>query len=179
MISIPEEAVRRAWDELNDLHPSQSMKYIDELQERQPLLLGYLTHTGDGYFSQEEKELFMFLGLAIIRAFENAGVELPPVDENGILAAEKRNASMVQYLAEEPENDVLGTVFNIWQGYRQRGLLRFIIEAMVEDEEEEEVMIQDENRAFMFISLKTLIDCLDAAGEPGQGQSAPGSQRSP
>ncbi|MDQ7053987.1 MAG: hypothetical protein Q9P14_14275 [candidate division KSB1 bacterium] len=162
MQAISEATIYTLWQEMNDLDPDAAIRMVEDLSDHQPLLVNYLIHTGKDFLTAEEQEFFMFLGLSIYLAFEKAGAVIPEIQREAIEAAEQRNASMVKYLSEEPESDILNTVLNIWKGYNQRGLLRFLIETIVDDEENNEMFEDDEHRAFVFIGLKTLIDCLDA-----------------
>ncbi len=161
MQAISEATIYTIWQEMNDLDPDSAIQMVEDLVENQPILVNYLIQTGQDFLSAEEQEFFMFLGLSIFLAFEKSGARIPEIPHSAIESAEKRNASMVKYLSEEPESDILNTVLNIWKGYNQRGLLRFLIETIVDDEENNEMFEDDEHRAFVFIGLKTLIDCLD------------------
>ena len=87
---------------------------------------------------------------------------LKKVTEKSLKKNEKNNENMIKYLANEPDFDE--AVINIAENYNQKEVLKYVIEALMEDEPDENgtyCNIRDEYIGAMFMSIKTVIDCLD------------------
>ncbi len=164
---ISNEVIDRTWAEINNLAPQELVKLVEKLGREQPAILAYLMAAGMNDLSQEEHELLVFYGLSLWQMVNEAGFALQEISLDDLMQAEENNMKMLEYLSQESESDLIKTVETIWKGYNQKGLLMYIIEALIEESEpEEEALIEDdESRAYIFICLKTLIDCLDRAGE--------------
>jgi len=85
---------------------------------------------------------------------------LPTITEEILDEAEAKNMKMAEYLERETEDGFEQTTRMIISNYRQPHVLRYIVEALME-EPEEGCVIRDENTGILFLDLKTVIDCFD------------------
>jgi hypothetical protein len=69
---------------------------------------------------------------------------------------------MAEYLQGETEKGFVATTTRIINSYGQPEVLRYVVEALME-EPEEHCLIRDENKGIMLLDLKTVIDCFDSA----------------
>ena len=164
---ISNEVIDRTWIEMNSMSPPELIRLVETMSKEQPSILAYLMAAGTDRLTQEEHELLIFSGVTLWRMVNNAGITLKPISVHDLTTAEETNLKMLEYLSEESETDLLRTVETLWKGYKQKGLLMFVIESLVEEEEpeEDEFIINDESLAYMFICLKTVIDCMDQTGK--------------
>ncbi len=86
---------------------------------------------------------------------------LPKVTEEILDAAETRNVKMAEYLQGETEKGFLEAPKTIISNYRQPEVLKYVVEAIME-EPEEGCVIRDENRGIIFLDLKTVTDCFNS-----------------
>jgi len=73
---------------------------------------------------------------------------------------EDKNFNMLEYLEGETETDFFATVATIIENYNQPEVLKYVVEALME-EDGEAVAIRNENAGIMMIYLKTVLDCFD------------------
>lgn len=85
---------------------------------------------------------------------------LPQITGEVLDKAEEANMKLIEYLEGESEVDFMEAVEELVKNYNQREVLGYVVEALME-ESDEECLIRDEYRGMMMIYLKTVIDCLD------------------
>jgi len=71
--------------------------------------------------------------------------------------AEKANIKMLEYLAGESEAGFMDTLGQVINNYPQPEVLKYVVEALME-EPEEGCLIRDENKGYILIYLKSIID---------------------
>lgn len=162
MKPIPKKIVEETWQKLGQISFPEVPKLVDELKNKQPLLLAYLLAVDHDILNEDERELLLYLGINIWKMMSKGDKPLKEVTEKSLKENEKNNESMVKYIADEPDFDK--TVINIAENYNQKEILMYVIEALMENEPDEDGTycdIRDEYIGAMFMSLKTVIDCLD------------------
>ena len=160
MNSIPAEIVEEMRIELSEMSPDAAPDIIDRMSNEQPLVLAYLMAIGDNLFNQDERELFVFLGVVIWQIMSQGDTPLPQVTEKMIDEIEESNFKMLEYLEDESEADFIETTDNMLENYNQQEVLKYVIEVIME-EPEEDCEITEESQGLMMIYLKTVIDCFD------------------
>jgi hypothetical protein len=69
---------------------------------------------------------------------------------------------MAEYLMGESAGDFENSVVQIFKGHNQINVLRYAIEALYEEgEEEDETEIREEMKGLIFMNLKTVVEALD------------------
>jgi len=129
---------------------------INEMQEKQPVLLGYCFSENFQAFTPQEQEYLLFLALVIWKAVHDTAGDQPTVEEEAISKAEDRNWEL--FMANKTR-DFRARLDPFFDDYHQEDLLAFIEDALAEEEGEEEV-VTVEGRAALFVSLKTIADCM-------------------
>jgi hypothetical protein len=160
MNTISTEIVERTWKEMSTMSPVNHPKLINKFAKEQPIILAYLMAVDDEMFNEDERELLLYLGVVIWKIMSRGTKLLPSVTEKMIDDAEEKNIKMLEYLEGETETGFYETTATILEGYNQPEVLRYVVEALMEDDEED-VDIQEENIGMMMIYLKTVIDCFD------------------
>lgn len=160
MNPIPSDVVEKTLNEMVEMSAQGAPKMIKRMTKQQPLILAYLMAVGDEIFNQDERELYVFLGVVIWQIMSQGETPLPKVTEEIIDEVEESNLKMLEYLEGESEADFMKTTEKILDNYNQKEVLRYVLEAIME-EPEDDCEIRDENRGIMMIYLKTVIDCFD------------------
>ena len=160
MNKISAEIVERTWKEMSTMSPLNYPKLINKFSKEQPFILTYLIAVDGQQFNEDERELLLYLGVVIWMMMSRGNNPLPKVTEKMIDDAEEKNIKMLEYLEGETETDFYEMTDTILQDYNQPEVLRYVVEALMEDDDED-VDIQEENIGLMMIYLKTVIDCFD------------------
>ncbi len=130
---------------------------IKHFQEAQPAILAYLFSENFDLLTQEEKEYLIYLALVIWSAVDQVAPELATVITKSIDEKEEANWEQLKDVKAKQFRDRLDVFFD---NYTQEDLLAFAEDALVHDEDK---MVTNEGREYIFIALKTIIDCLEAA----------------
>jgi len=135
-------------------------KLINLMSREQPFILTYLMAIDNAILNQDERELLFYLGVVVWQIMSQGSTPLPKVTQETLDEVEESNTKMLEYLEGESETSFIETVETIVKNYNQPEVLRYVIEALME-ESDEESLIRDEYKGMMMINLKTVIDCFD------------------
>jgi hypothetical protein len=142
------------------MSPQEMPKLINLMSKEQPFILTYLMAIDNAIFNQDERELLFYLGVVVWQIMSQGSTPLPKVTQETLDEIEESNTKMLEYLEGESETSFIETVETIVKNYNQPEVLRYVIEALME-ESDEEPLIRDEYKGIMMINLKTVIDCFD------------------
>lgn len=160
MNKISSEIVERTWQTMSVMSPTKVPKIIDQLTGQQPTILAYLMAVGHDILNQDERELLLYLGIVVWKIMSQGNTPLTTVTEKTLDSVEDSNMKMLEYLEGESQTGFIDAVAVVIKNYNQPEVLKYVIEALME-ETEEECVIRDENKGMMMIYLKTVIDCFD------------------
>jgi len=160
MEPISSEIVERTWRKMSTMPLKEFLKLVSLMQKQQPFVLVYLSAVGHKIFNQDEQEQMLYLGAVIWRIMLQGNKPLIKVTGDILDEAEKENIKMLEYLADGSETDFIDTTKKIINNYPQSEVLKYVVEALME-EPEEEYPIRDESKGYMLIYLKTIIDCFN------------------
>ncbi len=161
MNPISSDVVEKTWNMIGEIPEHKASEMVNRMGEQQPLMLAYLMEAGDDELNREEREQLLYLGIVVWQIMLQ-GTSTPPVINEEILeGVEDVNIKMLEYVDGEPDSDFVDTIKKIMNNYNQPEILRYVVEALMEDTDEEESNIRDENIGLLFIYLKTVIDCFD------------------
>jgi len=152
---IPESVIDQSIEQLS---ASDSLDAaIKELADAQPFLVAYLSSETTAAFSNEEKDFLFFATSVIVSAVE--AVEPAPrvLGLEMLTEIEEQNFTIFTETKGKKFRDRV-TVF--FEDYPQEDLLAFAEDAL---EEDEETLITNEGRAYLFVMLKTIIDTFQKA----------------
>lgn len=161
MEPIPSEVVDKTWKRVASTSPRNAPKLVKLMTKEQPAILAYLLAVDNDVFNRDERELLLYLGVVVWQIMSQGSKALSMITEEILDDAEARNVKMAEYLQGETDDDFTETTRNIIGNYRQAEVLRYVVEAIME-EPEKGCHIRDDNRGFMLLDLKTVIDCFDA-----------------
>ena len=150
---IPEQVIDEKASELGAA--KEFSTYVQSLKAQQPALLGYLFSASFDMLTQAEKEYTMFLSLVIWASVLEHHSEQKLVSPEQISAAEEQNWQLLQDQKVKSFRDKI-TVF--FDSAGQEDLLAFVEDSLEQDEDN---LVTKEGREYIFVALKTIIDCLD------------------
>ncbi|MBN1351740.1 hypothetical protein JXJ21_20160 [candidate division KSB1 bacterium] len=162
MKPISAKLVEQTWKRQAQLTPSKIQTVVRDFSESQPMILAYLMAMSDSLLNESESELLLYLGTTVWQMMEAGAHNIELVTETTLEEIEDKNMKMLEYLEGESEDDFIQTVEKIIEGYNQKEVLRYVVEALFEsDEDDGQGEIRDEMIGQIFIFLKVIIDCLD------------------
>jgi len=160
MKPISLEVVERTWRKMSTMPLKESLELVNLMKKQQPFVLVYLLAVGHKIFNQDEQEHLLYLGMVIWQIMLQGNKQLIKVTGDILDEEERKNIKMLEYLADGSETDFIDTTKKIINSYPQPEVLKYVVEALME-EPEEECLIRDESKGYMFIYLKTIIDCFN------------------
>ncbi len=164
MNPIPEEVVERTWREVAQFTEARLKKEMAQVGKEQRDLLGFLLElTRDTARSVSELALYLFF--TVFRMFQKRyGRQIKPISASKIVAGYEANEALLGSL-EGAHDTFLDLVAHI-QVAAQPHVIQYVVEALVETEEDEELReLTEEDKASLFLLLKTVIDLLNRATE--------------
>lgn len=136
-------------------------KQIAGFSKEQPVLVSYLMSANDEFYNFEEKQLLLYLGVAVWQMFRRGGGSpLKRVSDDLLQQKQQDNFNMIEYLEGEIKGTFALTVSSIMENYSQKHILQHVFDAVF-DETLDSSRIRMENKGLLFFDLKTLMDCLD------------------
>ncbi|MEO0896158.1 MAG: hypothetical protein AAFY71_07170 [Bacteroidota bacterium] len=158
MQTIPLSRVDEITDEMFFIEDELKFEQmVDDLGARQPFVFTYLMTIGEGDFNDEEREMLLLLGVIVWRIMSSQE-EIAPVSEDRLDQVEQLNMPLLEKLAGD-ESGFAASVENMITAHNQPEVLRYVVESIVDDEEESG--IREINQGILIIFIKIVIDCLD------------------
>jgi hypothetical protein len=162
MKPIPEAIVEKTWQEVAGFSPDRAKKEMMKIGNNQPELLAFVTEEAKE-MGQEVRELAIYMFLVVFRMFQKAHGKIQKISSEEIIECYENNEGLMERLegADEKFLDRIASV----QTSRQPHVVNYVVDALMEEDEgEEAVALTDEQKGFLFLLLKTVIDVLDQKG---------------
>ncbi|MCA9214885.1 MAG: hypothetical protein KDB27_17560 [Planctomycetales bacterium] len=110
----------------------------------------------------EVREIMIYLLFVVYRAFEMTATEpIPKIDSDDIVATYEENQEFVVGLDEHDESSFEQLAQS--ETANQPNLFVYITEALVDENSEDDIELDDQEFGEIFMILKTVIDVVDAA----------------
>lgn len=154
---ITEDIIDRVVERFDD-SDAEYEKAVTALEEEQPVLMGYLFSEEFEAFTQDEREYLLMLAIITWTSVKETGDAVPEITEQALADAEEKNWAKLEAATAKHFNDRLDVFFNDSQ---QEDLLAFLEDALADDDED--TIVTQEAREPIFVTLKSVIDCLTAA----------------
>lgn len=158
MDPIPLKIVEKTWKKMSTMSWQEITELTNLMRKQQPFVLAYLLAAGHEIFNQDEREQLLYLGVVIWQIMSQGSKPLTKITGDTLDGVEKANIEMLEYLAGESETGFMDTLRQVVNNYPQPEVLKYVVEALVE-EPEEGSLIREENKGYILIYLKTIIDC--------------------
>ena len=162
MEPIPEEIVENTWQEVAGFNPVRANKEMMKIGANQPEILAFVTELTDE-MDKEVKELGIYMFFVVYRIFQKAHGKFKGISSEEIIECYEHNEGLMERL-EGVHEAFLDRVASI-QISRQPYVVKYVVDALMEDEEEEDaVALTEEQKGSLFLLLITVIDILDQKG---------------
>jgi len=159
---IPEAIVDKTWQKVAGFSPDRAKKEMMEVGNSQPELLAFVTESSKE-MGQEVRELAIYMFLVVYRMFQGAHSKIKKISSEEIIECYEHNESLMERLEGAYERFLDRVASD--QTSRQPYVVKYVVDAfMEEDEGEDAVALTDEQKGFLFLLLKTVIDVLDQKG---------------
>jgi hypothetical protein len=159
MGQVPEATVEKTWQEVAGFRPESAKKEMMKIGNSQPELLAFVTESSQE-MRQEVRELAIYMFLVVYRMFQGAQGKIKKISSEEIINCYEHNEGLMERL-EGAHETFLDRVASA-QTSRQPYVVKYVVDALrEEDEGEDAVELTEEQKGFLFLLLKTVIDVLD------------------
>ena len=129
---------------------------IEEFKEEQPVIFSFFFSESVKLLTQAEREFLFYLGVIIWKSIQsNWPHAIPEISEEQLGAAEENNWTLLESITSKNFNDRLNPFF---EDSPQEDLLAFVEDMLVPEEDNND--LSKEGREPIFVTLKSVIDCL-------------------
>jgi hypothetical protein len=155
---ISEGFVEKIWRQVAEFAPDRANKEMTAMGKNQPDLLAFLiAHTDDR--QAEVRELAIYIAFVVYKMFLASSGKIPRISSKEIMATYDETARLVESLegAHEKFVDRIASV----QVSKQPYVMKYVLEALMEDAEEDGIDLTEEDIGSLFMLFKTEIEVLD------------------
>lgn len=131
---------------------------VVRFEQKQPVLHAYLLSEHFDLFTEEEKDYAHYLLMVVWEAIVSSGSEPSPVDETRLSLFEERNWELFQ---QGPDASFRRKLDIFYEKTQEEDVLAFLEDAFTEElEEGDELPFTREGRDALFVTVKSMMDCL-------------------
>jgi hypothetical protein len=162
MKTIPEGIVEKTWQEVVGFTSDRAKKELMKIDNSQPDLLAFVTGSSQE-MGREVRELAIYMFFVVYRMFQEAHGKMIKISSTEIIECYQTNEGLMERLegADERFLDRIASV----QTSKQPHVVKYVADALMEEDEEEDgVVLTEEQKGFLFLLLKTVIDVIDQKG---------------
>jgi hypothetical protein len=157
--AISAQTVTEVWQDMAQTHVRDASKFVEQMKDEQPVVLGFLLYLDDFPFNQYEREIVFYLGMVVWQMMKQSKSRLRKVTRKKLEKAEETNYEMLSFLASDTDADFMSATRTMLEKHREPEVLRYIVEAiMEEDDDPDDPPIRDEYRGLAFVHLKIALD---------------------
>ncbi len=155
---LSEGFVEKTWKQVAEFTPARANKEMLTMGKNQPDLLAFLmAYTDD--LQQEVKELAIYIVFVVYKMFLDSSGKIPRISSKEIMARYNENTRFMESLEGANEN-FIDRIANV-QVPKQPYVMKYVLEALMEDAEEDSVNLSEEDIGLLFMLFKTEIEVLD------------------
>lgn len=165
---ISEETVSQTWERMAQISPQEGRRYMHQMAQEQPAVLAYLMTLSGDPFNPDEMGGIFFIALTVWQMMQQSVHGLQSVSLETIEQAHEANFAFLERLFTTGDRGFEAATARMLAEYPEPEVLRYIVEAVEEDNGEE--VFRDEYRGLAFVYLKTVLDAFIAS--PAQAASA-------
>jgi hypothetical protein len=161
---IPEDVVTAVWQRMASVSPVQIPKLVDQMTREQPQILAYLMAASESELEEDEAEIVFYIGVVVWQIMRENQPGIRKVTESLLDDVEAENEKSLRKLEQDSPGDFVSAVKKFTNDYPEPEVLRYVVEALIEeDEEEDSGSVSEENLGLAFITLKNVLDALIAS----------------
>ncbi len=157
---ISADTVTRTWERIGTMPPEQVPRLIEQMRREQPIILAYLmAMTGQPEFSSEDRETVFYIGVVVWQIMKQSPRGLRRVSERKLDEVLDANDEQLEKLAAGGTN-LQRAVEAMVKSHAEPEALRYIVEALMEEEEPGEPPVSAASLGLAFLTLKNTLDAL-------------------
>lgn len=158
MDTLSEGFVEKTWQQIANFTPDRANKEMIAMSKNQPDLLAFLmAYTDD--LQQEVKELAIYIAFVVYKMFLDSSGKIPRISSREIMARHNKTARLVESL-EGAHEKFIDRIANV-QVSQQPYVMKYVLEALMEDAEDEGIDLTEEDIGSLFMLFMTEIEVLD------------------
>ena len=162
MKTIPEGIVEKTWQEVAGFSPNRAKKEIMKVGNAQPDLLAFVTESSQELV-QEVRELGIYMFLVVYRMFQKMQGKIKKISSDEIIKCYEHNETIMEGL-EGAHDKFIDRIASL-QTSKQPYVVNYVADALMEEDEGEDALeLTEEQKGFLYLLLKTVIDALDQSG---------------
>ena len=155
MEPIPEAIVEKTWQEVAGFTPNRAKRELMKISNAQPELLAFVMESSKE-MGQEVRELAIYMFVVVYRMFQKGHGKVKKISSEEIIKCYEHNEGLMERLegADEKFLDRIASV----QTSREPYVVKHLVNALME---EDTLTLTAEQKGFLFLLLKTVIDALN------------------
>jgi hypothetical protein len=158
MEPLSEGFVEKTWQQIAKFTPDRANKEMIAMGKSQPDLLAFLmAYTDD--LQQEVRELAIYIAFVVYKMFFDSSGKIPRISSKEIMDRYDENMSLMKSL-EEAHEKFIDRIARV-QVSNQPYVMRYVLEALMEDAEEDGIDLTEEDIGSLFMLFKTEIEVLE------------------
>jgi hypothetical protein len=162
MEPIPGRIVEKTWQEVAGFTPDRAKKEMMKIGNRQPELLAFVMESAQE-MCQEVGERAIYMFVVVYRMFQEAHGKIKRISSEEIIKRYEHNEGLMERLVGAHKK-LLDRIASL-QASKQPYVVKYVVDALMEeDEREDAVSLTEEQKGFLYLLLKTVIDVLDQKG---------------
>jgi len=159
MNQVPRETIEAVWEQQTEFTEEEWSQWVDRFAQLQPSLLVYLGAADQTVREADDDTSALMPLAALIYDSLRSRSKLPCVEADTIEDAEDANIALLQSLEDASEHQHHAVVERLISEYAQAPLIAFIMERLMEGNEETPELAPD-HIGMELLYLKTMIDSL-------------------
>jgi hypothetical protein len=158
MDPLSEGFVEKTWQQVAAFTADRANKEMIAMGKHQPDLLAFLmAYTDD--LQQEVKELAIYIAFVVYKMFHDSSGKIPKISSKEIMARYDENIRFIESI-EGTHDKLIDRIAGV-QVSKQPYVMKYVLEALMEDAEEDGIVLTEEDIGSLFILFKTEIEVLD------------------
>lgn len=151
---IPESVIDAAAESIGNQAEDKYAQMIEELKQRQPVVMAYLLSDNFYLLTEQEKDMLLYFALVIRKSYQktNDGQEPEAISEDEMGNAEEANWARLEDSSAKTFRERLDIFF---ADTPQEDLLAFFEDVLIDDEEE---ITTKAGREYIFVAAKSIVD---------------------
>jgi hypothetical protein len=158
---ITAERVEKVYTDFCGMSEQKAFQLSYDLEKKQPVLAAYMTAVDSQILNQAEREMLFYLGTLVWQIMLDQNENLPKINEDTLLNCENINLKTASSLKAAGKLTFAEVIKSILNDFEQPEVFRYIVAALLNEEENEESVIRDEMLGILILNLKTIIDCFN------------------
>ena len=157
MDPLSKEFVEKTWQQVAKFTLDRANKEMIAMGKKQPDLLAFLmAYTDD--LQQDVKELAIYIAFVIYKMFLDSSGKIPGISSKEIMALYDKNTSLIESI-EGTHEKFIDRIASV-QVSKQPYVMKYVLEALTEEAEEDGIALTEEDIGSLFILFKTEIEVL-------------------